>query len=363
MDLELTPEEINQIVRAARVLASGFTEEQLQWLISGQKRLAESGFCEAVWGLVRLEREKGVTMSNALDAAKRLVRDNANLEAANARLQQKHLALQVAIQEAEQKHQQLKETIERAKAELAGVRTNIAKEQRWLITYRKEAEKEKRGIDREIEEYRQKANVTEQEVATAGQLKAEVERSGFGLEQMLDLSKEFAGHKDAKDKLAEALKKYGALSECISATEKQAEEKKSALNSELASLRAQTDRERIYAKKLEEARYSLENTIAQLQVDAANEQELRRFYQKYQGVSRFLDCLAGWDPVVFLRCNNPLSALANAANPSAMAHFCTDKPPVACPHCGKEAAFIPDAKVYEALNLPPGVFVKFREGG
>ncbi len=143
--------------------------------------------------------------------------------------------------------------------------------------------------------------------------------------------------------------------------EQQAEERKKALNSELAGLRTQADRERIYAKKLEEARYSLESTITQLQADAAHEQELRRFYEDYHDLSRFLDCLATWEQVAFLRCNNPTSALANALNPSAMAHFCTDIQPVACPHCG--AGFIADAKAYEALKMPLGSWVKFRKGG
>jgi hypothetical protein len=93
MEFELTPEQINQIVRAARVLAVGFAEEHLQWLISCQRRLADSGFCEAVWGLARLEREMGITISKALDAAKRLVRDKANLEADITRLEQKRLTL------------------------------------------------------------------------------------------------------------------------------------------------------------------------------------------------------------------------------------------------------------------------------
>lgn len=238
----------------------------------------------------------------------------------------------------------------------------MEKERRRLTALREEAEKEKKRIDREVEEYRQKANVTEQEVATAGQLKAEIARSGFSLELMLNLSKEFAGHKDAKDKLAEGLKKYGTLTGCITATEKQVEEQKKAVASELASLRAQIDRERAQAKKLEETRHYVEDTIAQLQTDVVSEQELRRFYQQYQGLSRFMDYLASWEQVVFMRCNNPLSALANAANPSAMAHFCTDKQPVVCPHCGSTGT-IPDKKAYEALNLPLGTWVKFRLGG
>ncbi len=360
MEFEFTLEQIGQIVRAARVLASGFTEERLRWLISGQKRLAESGFCEAVWGLVRLEREMGITVSKALDAAKKLVRDNTNLEAANARLEKKNVTLQAANLELEQRHQQLMEATRQAREELAGVRAEVEKERRRLTALREEAESEKKRIDREIGESRQKANVTEQEVATAGQLKAEVERSGFGLELVLDLSKEFAGHKDAKDKLVDGLKKHVTLTGYIAAMEKQAEEKKAALNLELAGLRTQADRERTYAKKLEEARYSLESTITQLQANVTHEQELRRFYEDYHDLSRFLDCLASWEQVAFMRCNNPVSGLANALNPSAMAHFCTDRQPVACPHCG--AGSIADAQAYQALNMPLGSWVKFRKG-
>jgi len=362
MDFELTPEQINQIVRAARVLAPGFTEEHLQWLISCQRQLDDSGFCEGAWGLTRFEREVGVTSNQALDAAKKLLSDKASLEAAIALLEQKHRTLKAAIEEAEQKHQQLIQTIEQAKVELAGTRAELAKERRQLTTFREEGEKEKRRIDREVEEYRQKANVTEQEVVTAGQLKAEVEHAGFSLEQMLAISTEFAGHQDAREKLAEAVKKYGSLTECIAATDKQAKDERTKLNSELANLRSQRDREQAQVNALEERRRYLGDTIAQLQVDVANEQELRRFYEKYHGVSQFLDYLASWGPVAFLCCNNPISALASVMNPSAIAHFCTDKPPVVCPHC-RTTAFIPDKKAYEALNLPLGVFVKFTEGG
>lgn len=353
MEFEFTVEQMNQIVRAARVLASGFTEERLRWLISGQKRLAESGFCEAVWALVRLEREMGVSISQALDAAKGLVRDNANLKAANARLEKKNVTLQAANQELEQRNRQLRE-------ERATVQAETEKQERRLVALRQGGEREKKRIDREVERCRQKANVTEQEIATAGELKAKVARSGFSLEQMLDLSTEFAGHKDTKDRLAEGLKKHDTLTGYIAAMEQQAEEERKVLNSELAGLRAQADRERTYGEKLEEDRYILQSTITQLQVDVAHEQELRRFYEDYHELSQFLDYLADWDPVAFLRCNNPISGLANALNPSGMAHFCTDRQPVACPHCRSE--FIADAKAYQALNMPLGSWVKFRKG-
>jgi chromosome segregation ATPase len=312
--------------------------------------------------MLRFEQEMGITCDKALDAAKKLLSDKAQLEATVARLQQRQVTLQPAVREAEQKHQQLTRAIEQARVELAGVRAELQKEKRRLTVYREEAEKEKKSIGQEVEEYRQKAKVTEQEIATAGQLKAEVGRSGFSLEQILGIAVEFAGHQDAREKLVEALKKYGTLTEGISTTEKQAEAQKKALNSELADVRLQRDREQAQVKALEEHRRSLEETIAQLQDKAVSEQELRNFYQKYQGLSRFLDCLASWGPVAFLHCNDPITAVANALNPSAVPHFCTDRPPVCCPHCGKPA-FIADQKIYEALNLPPGVFVKFTEGG
>ena len=42
-------------------------------------------------------------------------------------------------------------------------------------------------------------------MVTAGRIKAEVESHGFTLELVLDLSKEFAGHKNAREKLAEGI--------------------------------------------------------------------------------------------------------------------------------------------------------------
>jgi len=188
-----------------------------------------------------------------------------------------------------------------------------------------------------------------------------VERSGFSLELMLDLSKEFAGYKDAKDKLAEGLKKHATLTGYVMAMEKQAEEQKSALNSELAGLKAQVDRERTYAKKLEEDRYSLVSSITQLQADAAHEEELRRFYEVYYNVSRFLDRLANWDQVAFFRCNSAATAIANMVSPTPWSHFCTDQAPLVCPHC--KSGWIFDTEAYEALHMPLGSWVKFKKGG
>lgn len=362
MDLELSPEQVNQIVRAARALAPGFTQEQLQWLVNCQRRLADPGFCEAAWGLARLERERGVACAKALDAYECLLQEKAKAEAELARLKEKLLAQQVANQGAEEKYQQVTEATEQAKRELAEVKAERQREERELVAFRKKAEREKKRIDQEVEEYRQKANVTEREVAAAGRLKAEIESCGFSLELMLGLSREFAGYKNAREKLAEALKKYRTLTEYLTAMEAQAEEQKTALNSELGSLQSQRDREETEVKGLEETRHYLETVIAQLQADVATEEEMRRFYRRYRGVSRLMECLANWEQVIFLRCNNPLSALAGVFDPSARgAHFWTDKPATRCPHCGV-TMLIYDEKPYHALNCPVGAPLKLQLG-
>lgn len=357
-DLELTAEQIKQIVGAARVFAPGFSEEKLQWLISCQSKLADTGFCEAAWGLSRLEKEKGVTTDDALDTVKKLLIDKANLEANVASLKQKHQNLQKAVAEVDQRYKQVMAASKKAEVELDDVQTDIASEHKYLAAYQKEAAKEKEKIDREIEKCRQKAKVTEQEVVAAGELKSEVERSGFSLEQMLALSKEFVGLKDGKEKLIEAVKKHGTLTGSIAAMEKKGESQKKAFNSELATIRCQRDREQAQVQSMEENRRVLERIIAELRNDEAVESELRNFYRKYFGLSRFFDYIAGWKQVAFLRCNSPMASLANAVNPAEMAHFCTDKEPRVCPHCG--GGFIYDEKAYKALQVSPG-WVRFGE--
>ena len=80
METEITTEELGQIVRAARVLSTDFSEEQIQSLSYGWQRLADSGFLDAVWGMTRLQQEQGTSCSEALDANKELLKQKENLE-------------------------------------------------------------------------------------------------------------------------------------------------------------------------------------------------------------------------------------------------------------------------------------------
>ncbi|MFC1910432.1 hypothetical protein ACFLXC_03965, partial [Chloroflexota bacterium] len=94
--------------------------------------------------------------------------------------------------------------------------------------------------------------------------------------------------------------------------------------------------------------------------DMAYEEELRRFYGKYQLVSRLMDCLLVWKQIHFFQCFNPISAATMVVDKSAVAHFWTDKPAVACPHCGSKS-IVYDAIPYQALNCQPGSTFNIRE--
>jgi len=350
MGPEFTPEQINQIVRAARVLAPGFTEEQLQWLIDCQPRLADAGFCEAARVVARFERERDVSCANILDACERLLQEKAGLEAEVARLEEKLQAQQNANQEAEEKYRQVIEATKQARKKLAE-----------LTAKREKAEAEKKHIDQEVKEYRQKANVTQQEIDAAAQLKTQVEKCGFSLEQMLGLSQEFAGHEDAREHLTAGLKKYRDLTRYLEALEKWAADRKGALELELANLELQRKWQQSQIKGLEEGRHHLETVIANLQADVAGEEEMRRFYRRYYGFSGLMEYLATWDQVIFLRCDNPASAVASFFDHSvAGPRFWTDKPLVRCPHCS--LSLIPDKSPYQALNWPVGAPLKLQLG-
>ncbi len=362
MELELTPEQISQIVRAARVLASGFTEEHFKWLIDWQKRLADWGFCQAARVVARLERERGISCADILDACEELQQEKAELEAEVSRVKETLQAQQNAMQEAEEKYRQLREATEKAGKELAKVRAEQEKEERQLIAYRKKAETEKKRIDQEVEEYRRKANVTEQETDAAAELKAQVGSCGFSLEQMLELSQEFVGHQDAREKLAAGLKKYRSLTGYLEALEKWAKDRKSVLESKVSTLESQGKWQQSQIKSLEEGRHHLETIISRLQADVIGEEEMRRFYRRYYGVSGLMEYLASWDQVIFLRCDNPVSAAASFFNRSAAGpRFWTDKPLARCPHCGL-TTLIPDESPYQALNWAAGALLKLQLG-
>jgi chromosome segregation ATPase len=314
--------------------------------------LADSGYLEAVRGLSRLEEEEGVPCTQALDQYQQLLHDMAQKEAELSNLRERLVAQQDKNREAEKQHEQLKKAIEEAKQELRAIQTKRQKEEKELTAFKKRAAREKQDIDEEVEEYRQKANVTKEEAVIAGQVKAQVESYGFSLELVLDLSQEFVGHENAREELARAIQKHGTLTKSNTALIEQGEAQKKALESEQAKVRS-----------LEVTHAQLQGVISQFQADIAHEEELRRFYHRYQSASWLMEYFASWREIYFMRCNNPLLAMTGALDHRAAgARFCVEKPPIRrCPCCGYPDA-VYDPRFYQTFNLPLGVPVKLQMG-
>lgn len=338
MKEEFSPEEIKQIVGAARVWAPGFSQEQLQKMIGSQSHLGELGFCEAAWGMVRLEQERGVPCTEAIDAYLQLLKDNSELEKKAASVQAKLKAVEEKVRLAEDRLHQIEEATERVKAQRD-------REEKGLTAFKRMGDKEKRRIERDLEQCRQEANVSKEEIITAGQLKAEVAKHGFSLDLALGLSQEFAGHEDIMEELAEALKEGQTLTRY----NEQAEERKQVLQDSVEGLEGE--------------RRQLGSKLCQLRADTAFEEELRRFYHRYQGLGELMDHLATWRSIFFVRCNNPLYAVTGAFNWSTSgARFWTEKPPLKrCPCCNyPDAAY--DETLYQDLNLVIGAPLKIKLG-
>ena len=150
MENKITTEELGQIIRAARVLATDFDEEQVQSLAYAWQQLKDTGFLDAVWGMVRLQREQGTSCSEALDANKELLKQKKSLESELAILGERVKLEQNRRNEAIKVNQQLAGQINAAKNELQATQAAIQKEQEQLSSFQEKAEKKKRSIEKEL---------------------------------------------------------------------------------------------------------------------------------------------------------------------------------------------------------------------
>ncbi len=361
MSEEFTTTEVKEVIGAARVYCPGFSEDQFRSLVEMEIRLADEGYLEAVRGLSRLEQE-GIPCTRALDEYQALLRQLSDLERKTTDTQAKLGALEKDKEQAEENSKQVKEALEQARKELEQVRATWAKEEQELAGFRTAAAREKERQDREVVRYRQRANVSKEDVDTASKLKTEVESHGLTMGFMLDLAKEFAGHESARAELAEGLQKYQTLGGYIKNLDEQAREKKKVLEVELNIAQIEKDKRQAEVRSLEATRSNLENTLSHLKSDKAYEDEIRRFHRRYRGVSGLMEYLATWEQVLFFRCNNSLSAMAAAFNPSVgVARFWTDRPVMKCPHCGLKLVVF-DEEAYQALNLPVGILGRLQLG-
>ena len=356
MENEITTEELGQIIRAARVLSTDFDEEQIQSLSFAWQRLADSGFLDAVWGMVRLQQEQGTSCSEALDTNKELVKQKTGLEKELAILKERITQEQNKHNEATKVQQQLVSKINAANNELRAIQSDKQTEVELLSSFQEKAEKEKKRIERELERCKKAAGVTAEEIASAGQLKAEVEKSGFNLETMLGLTGEFAPYQDVRDRLAEALKTGRSLTEYNTTLEQKSAEKKRDISAAIDLLVSRQNSEQARVNQLRQACDRLETSVARLNVDMNEEQSLRQFYVRYSPLSDLLEYLVSWKQVYFLRCDNTMCAPF-----AGITRFWTDRKVRKCPHCGL-SMIKPDPEPFRILNVPEGTELKLKLG-
>ncbi len=348
MENGMTSEELGQIIRAARVLAMEFSEEQLKSLFDAQQKLADSGFLEAVWGMARLQEELGISCSEALDANQKLLKQKEKLESEVAIFKDRVDHEQTKHSEAKKILQQLVDYIKAAKSELEAVQSDVRKEQGQLASLLKRAEIEKGRIEKDLERRRKSAGVSSEEIVTAGQLKAEVENSGFALETILGLVQEFAPYQDARDRLAGALKSSQSILEYLATLGKKSEEQKRDITAAIDRLVSQQNSEQSRVTQLESARHQLETSVTRLHADIEEEQNLRQFYVRYSPLSKLMEYLMNWKEIYYLRCENP-----GCAPFAGMTRFLTDRNVSRCPHCGS-GLIKPDADLFRLLDMPAG---------
>ena len=338
MEFELNREELGQVLQAMRVLLPNIGEERFQSLLEAQEKLSSAGFLEAVWGIVRLQEEKGIDLSDAIDEYQNLLKKNEKLAREQTSLKKKN-------EELEEIRKHLLVNLTAEKEELEATRSRISQEKEQLAALAAQAAREKEQIIYELEKCREKAGVTEKDVKMAGSLKAKVKRSGFELDMMLDLVKEFASYPDSRERLVKVLEKEGSLTQRISALKKEVKEQESTLASTIAQLTSQKTQEENELKYLKNICHRWESNLNHLKADVAEEQRLRQFVVRYQSEVGLLEYLASWKQVRFLRCNNPGCEPFGGIN-----HFWTEKQAVKCPHCGSGLVHY-DKELYEFLNL------------
>ena len=346
MTIEFTVSEIREAVALARIYSADYTEEQFRAATELVKRVGEPDYLETVTTIDKFEKEKGIHFTEALDACKKLLKDKTTLEQNLSKLKAEVEAVQGELSRAREILHQTEDTTKQAEAGRDKAETE-------LNTFREKANCERERIGKELEEYRERADVSKREVDMANQLRAELNNQGVALELVLDLAHEFAGYGDSRGELAKRLEQYGKLSESIRS-----------LEAELDRLRSYQAEEQDKTNKLEYERTQLTNTVSQLQADAVHEEELRRFYHRYQVFGPLMDNLSSWHQIYFVRCNNPSLIITGAFSRSmGPAHFWVDKPPVRCPHCGGGANLLAyDEGLYRAIGMPVGTPVKLQLG-
>jgi predicted nucleic acid-binding Zn-ribbon protein len=345
MNNEFTSEEIRDAVRMARAHCPGFSEDDFESLMELERRITDSGYLEAVLGLIRLEEEKGISCTEALDACEKLIKQKTKLEQEVSALKQRSNELATWIKNAQADYEQGKEAVVRVSQELRQLKNDYSGAEKGLEAFNEKTEKEKQRISAEVEDTYNKANINREEVIAAGKVKTEIESHGYTLDLALGLAKEFAGYKDAREQLAEGLKEHGSLNKYLDELYDGANKERERLISEIRGLESQKE-------AITKESGNLKNVLTQLQADTAFEEDLRRFHRRYFPLCGLLDELSSWSQMFFMRCTHPASTFAGAFDRTkGNHHFWTDRPPAACPVCGYQVIEY-DTKIYNYLGWP-----------
>jgi len=345
MSHEFTIEEIRDSVRTARVHCPGFTEDMFESLMELEKHIADSGYLEVIQGMLRLKEEKQISCTEALDACEKLLKQKAKLERETSDLKKRNDSLVAQIKNANIEYEQTQKAVAKSRQELIRIINEHEATKKELEAFNRKMEKERQRISREVKDSYQESNVTKEEVVTAGQIKAEVESHGYTLDLTLGLAKEFAGYKNAKEKLAEGLKEHGSLYKYLDELHDGATKERERIISEIRGIESQK-------KALTAESGNLRNILSQLQADVAYEEDLRRFYQRYFRASGLLENLSKWEQVFFMRCGNVANMVAGFFDKrQGNHHFWTDKPAVACPICGYQLLYF-DTEIFQYLDWP-----------
>lgn len=321
MESEFSPEQVKEMVRMARVYASAFSEERFRAMVECQGKLGETGFFEAAWALLRLQREMGVPCHQALDRYQQLIGELREL----ASSQQELLVVNGNLQEARSELATTLEAVNRARRE----KEQVDKE---LDRLRAKARREKEGLETEVDRAREVAGVSQEEVAVAGKLKTELERRGLQLSQVLDMVQGFPEGERNRERVMAAWQEQGSLLPHV------------------AKLRQTVGEVETKQGFLAQECQKLERRLGQLKGEAAQEEEAHGFYARFRGLKALMEYLASWQAVVFRHCYIcGARAWVEIRPPSGPVNF--QRGHLVCPCCWR-GSLAPDQQAHSIVGLP-----------
>ena len=316
-----TQEETGEILRTAHIFAPQFTEEQYQRLVQMQSEMADSRFIEAAWGVHRLEREQGTPCSKALDRYIKLQEEISKVQSELSQLR-KDLELQ-------------REALAKTSEAVGQAREAHSQEEAELAYIREQAETERKLLQEELEQSRESAHISREEIAVASELKGKVEGYGVDLDLALGLFEGFAQDQEAANHLARATAEYGSQLEATAA-----------LHREKEALRTECEKRQEQSAGLKSECERRQEVLSRMRQDIAEEEKLHHFYRRFQGASRLLEILEGWPHLIPMRCHWFLCG----------ARFWVDRGPAdfrarhVCPCCGVGNACYDD-EVFVILGI------------